>query len=215
MKLSFATFRVPKTNITRAKQSSSWRDPRLWLGIVLVVASITSANWYVNRIGQRTFVVVAAHSLARGTAIAATDLRLVPMAIPSDVNVVTNADKVIGEVVARDVATNEIFTSETVAGIDSRATRVLSIPIRAGRLPHLEHGQTVDVWVTPSSESGNLPGPSELIVASAVVVAAPDALDAVSDSAVSLAVSDVAVGAVLAAMRDGVVDVVAVGQMAQ
>jgi hypothetical protein len=213
MRIALTRARLPRTNIAKARQSSSWRDVRLWLGLVLVLASVISANWYVNRIGHRSFAVVTQHDLAQGSVIEEADIALVPVAVPQGVKVITDATQVLGSIAARDVAAGELISANAVGGSVPDASRVVSVAIRAGRLPSLQHGQRVDVWMTPSSDGAQMPGPSELVVPGAVVVSAPESVDALTESAVSLALADDQVGALLAAMRDGVVDVVAIGQV--
>ena len=88
--------------------------------------------------------------------------------------------------------------------------RSVSIPIRAGHLPQVNHGEKVDIWMTPSLDGVALPGPANLIVANAVVTAAPEFVDSGMDTSVTVLISQDQVQVLVQAMRDGVIDLVAI-----
>jgi hypothetical protein len=189
-----------------------WRDPRLWLGLVLIVGSFAAAMSYTQRLGHRTTVLVAAHNLAAGVEIRGGDVREVSVAVPADVPVLSDAAAVLGTAVQRDVLAGELLTPSSIGDTGDGRDRTLAVPIRAGHVPDLRHGSVVEVWLTPSLQGVELPGPARLIVERATVVAAPSDPDPTMDAAVSLLVRDVEVADIVQAMRDGAVDLVLIGQ---
>ena len=192
--------------------AATWRDPRLWLGVVLVVGSVVAANAYTHRLGHRTTVYAAAHRIAAGTELTESDLRAVSVALPDGVSAVADAAELLGMATTHDLADGDILMASTVSDFRDGRTRTVSVPVRAGHLPALAHGSQVEVWLTPSLQGTDAPGPARLIIEVATVIAAPESPDAVSDTAVSLLVSDTEVGDLVQAMRDGTVDVVLIGQ---
>lgn len=197
---------------TAADTASSWRDPRLWLGLALVAVSVAGANAYTHRLGQRTVALVAEHAIAAGTELGEADVRAIAVAVPAGTGVATVASDIIGLAVTHDLAAGDIIMSSAVTDYRDARTRTVSVPVRAGHLPALQHGSQVELWMTPSLQGAEAPGPARLLVDVATVVAAPEVADPTMDAAVSLLVNDSEVGDIVQAMRDGTVDVVLIGQ---
>lgn len=186
--------------------TSSMRDIRLWCGALLIVGSAVGANAYVQGISQRSPAYVLVRPVAQGTVIVRGDVRLVGVAVPSGVDVIGAEEGVLGQVAARDLATGELVTVAAVSADLPLTTRIMALPMRAGHLPALQHGAIVEVWVTPSTQGMELPGPARLVVDRAVVVAAPEVVDATTDTTITLQVAAADVPALATAMRDGVLD---------
>jgi DNA-binding NtrC family response regulator len=64
--------------------------------------------------------------------------------------------------------------------------------------------------MTPSLDGVALPGPASLIIPNAVIAAAPEFIDAGMDTSVTILVSQDQVQDLVQAMRDGVIDLVAI-----
>jgi hypothetical protein len=71
-------------------------------------------------------------------------------------------------------------------------------------------GEKVDIWMTPSLDGVALPGPASLIIPNAVIAAAPEFIDAGMDTSVTVLISQEQVQVLVQAMRDGVIDLVAI-----
>lgn len=205
--------RIKRPEVREAAASrASVRDPRLWLGLLLVTGSLAGANVYTNRLGHRTTVYVAAHPIAAGTELVTGDVRAVSVALPADLPVIVDAASVLGTAVLHDLQAGDLLTPSAVGDTGDGRARTVAVPIRAGHLPDLHHGAQVEVWLTPSLQGAEAPGPARIVVEQATVVAAPEVADPTMDAAVSLLVRDVEVGDLVQAMRDGTVDLVLVGQ---
>jgi hypothetical protein len=125
------------------------------------------------------------------------------MSLPSDA---------IGKIAATDLFAGDLVSLHSVTNNFVTGARVVSIPIRAGHLPQISPGGKVDVWMTPSLDGVAIPGPATLIIAGAVIDGAPDFVDAGMDTSVTVLVSDDQVQVLVQAMRDGVIDLVAIPQ---
>jgi hypothetical protein len=71
-------------------------------------------------------------------------------------------------------------------------------------------GEKVDIWMTPSLDGVALPGPATLIIPNAVISISPEFVDAGMDTSVTVLISQDQVQVLVQAMRDGVIDVVAI-----
>ena len=97
----------------------------------------------------------------------------------------------------------------SIADDADKSLRLVSVPIRAGHLPNLDFGQLVDVWMTPSIDGMALPGPAQLLISQAIINMIPDGIDPTLDTAVTLLIPSNQVQVLVQAMRDGVIDIVA------
>jgi hypothetical protein len=64
--------------------------------------------------------------------------------------------------------------------------------------------------MTPSLDGVALPGPASLIIPNAVISAAPEFVDGGMDTSVTVLISQNEVQALVQAMRDGTIDLVAI-----
>ena len=92
----------------------------------------------------------------------------------------------------------------------SSDARSVSVPIRAGHLPQVNPGEKVDIWMTPTLDGIALPGPASLIIPNAVIASAPEFVDAGMDTSVTVLISKNQVQILVQAMRDGLIDLVAI-----
>lgn len=201
---------APVTQLNRQRRVTTWRDSRFWLGLLLIAGSLIAGNSYVAHVSARSLAVVVTHPIAQGTVLNSSDLSVVQVALPQSVTVVTSIENAVGHSVSHDIAAGELVTQSALESPLMVDTRIVAIPIRAGHMPSVAHGSRVDVWVTPSTQGIAIPGPSELVVAGALVDAVPDQFDPTIDTSLSLAISSSEVAALMQGLRDGLVDVVAV-----
>jgi hypothetical protein len=169
-----------------AKTNRKSQDPRLWLGILFIVAAMIIGQLVVTSASVRVPAVALNSNIAQGALIQESD-----------------------------VATTDLFAGDLVSvhsisnGFASDARNV-SVPIRAGHLPQVSPGEKVDIWMTPSLDGVALPGPASLIISNAVIAAAPEFIDAGMDTSVTVLISQDQVQVLVQAMRDGVIDLVAI-----
>lgn len=199
-----------KTLIMKSRHRATLRDIRFWLGLILVLGSVTSGARMLSAASHRAPAVVAVNALAAGTTVSAADFELVPVAVPESVPVVTSVDELVGKVLMQPLVAGALVSPEVVTDSNATSTRTIALPIRAGHLPGVIRGSLVDVWVTPSLDGVATPGPATRVVASALVAEVPLDVDPTSDSSISLQVDNENIQPLVQAMRDGLIDIVIV-----
>ncbi|MQA05275.1 MAG: flagellar biosynthesis protein FlgA [Streptosporangiales bacterium] len=192
-----------------------WRDARLLIGLLLVLASVAVGARLFATADRTTAVWAAARSMDEGSVLAADDLvkRQVRLLDVTDKYLAASTTPV-GYVLTRAVGAGELMPSAAVRKPSKAASRrQVTVPVNRGRLPAgLAAGRRVDVYVTPESEAAEEPQPSDLAVSGAVVVNPGDARNrlgsAASDVGVVLSVPPDEVSGLLTAVHQGEVDLV-------
>lgn len=185
------------------------KDFRLWLGIIFVLISVFSAQLVLAKATARTPAIVLTNSVPAGSLISDDDVINAEVVLPSEVNAVTDKAQVVGFVAARDLFAGDVLIAQAVTKQMPTNLRMVSVPIKAGHLPVIESGQLVDVWVTPAVDAMALPGPARLVISQATVHEVPVGIDPALDTAVTLLIDSIDVQEIVQAMRDGVIDLVA------
>ena len=189
-----------------------WRDPRLWLGIALVAASVlvgarllggaddTVEVWSaaptsprVSRSPRRIWSPGGCASTTRPTAIATSGSATRCRATPP---------------LSRAVGAGELLPAAALGAAEEGLTEV-PVWAPAEVIPaSIEPGSTVDVWVTPTPGSGSTVKGSVLVLDDVVVIAVPrgeDSFGPGGNRQVLVGVTDGAapeVGQALAAAKD-------------
>lgn len=193
-----------------AKANRKTQDPRLWLGILLMVAAMIAGQVVVSGASARVPAVTLSSNLAKGSLIQVSDLRLVEVSVPASENLISAPSEIIGKVASTDLFAGDLITVHSIENEFAKDIRSVSVPIRAGHLPAINPGEKVDIWTTPSLDGVAVPGPANLIIPNAVVGAAPEFVDAGMDTAVTVLISQEQVQVLVQAMRDGVIDLVSI-----
>lgn len=191
------------------KQKRSIRDFRLWLGFLFVLISILVTQNLLDTATARSQAVVLTNEVPAGSQITVNDLDVVDVVLPSEVKVIGLISDVAGLTATRDLFIGDLLTIDSVTDQSNKSIRLVSVPIRAGHLPELDTGQLVDVWMTPSLDGMELPGPAQLLISQATISMIPTGIDPTLDTAVTLLIPSNQVQLLVQAMRDGVIDIVA------
>ena len=195
---------------TVAKANRKTQDPRLWLGILFIVAAMIIGQLVVSGASARVSAVALNANIAQGALIREGDVSSVQVAVPSTENLVSVPSEVVGKIASTDLFAGDLVSVHSISNGFASDARTVSVPIRAGHLPQVSPGEKVDVWMTPSLDGVALPGPASLIVPNAVIAAAPEFIDAGMDTSVTVLISQDQVQVLVQAMRDGVIDLVAI-----
>lgn len=206
MKIKTPAIRKPNQLKTTRR---SIKDLRLWAGILFVIFSILITQSVLSSATARTTAVVVTKSIPAGSTVTATDIANAQVILPPDVMPLQLETEVVGMTATRDLFVGDVVTKQSLTSSIATNQRLISVPIKAGHLPEISSGQLVDIWVTPSTDGMALPGPARLVIAQATIHSLPAGIDPTSDSSVTLLVSESAVPELVQAMRDGVIDVVA------
>jgi hypothetical protein len=195
---------------TVAKANRKTQDPRLWLGILFIVAAMIIGQLVVSGASARVSAVALNANIAQGALIREGDVSSVQVAVPSTENLVSVPSEVVGKIASTDLFAGDLVSVHSISNGFASDARTVSVPIRAGHLPQVSAGEKVDVWMTPSLDGLALPGPASLIIPNAVIAAAPEFIDAGMDTSVTVLISQDQVQVLVEAMRDGVIDLVAI-----
>lgn len=186
------------------------QDPRLWLGILFLITAMIIGQLVVRGASARVPAVTLNSNIAQGALIRESDVSSVQVAVPATENLISVPSEVVGKIASTDLFAGDLLSVYSVSNEFSSDARSVSVPIRAGHLPQVSPGEKVDVWMTPSLDGVELPGPAKLIIANAVMANAPEFIDAGMDTSVTVQISQDQVQVLVQAMRDGLIDLVAI-----
>ena len=198
----------PSKSIAKANRKS--QDPRLWLGILFIFAAMSIGQLVISSASARVPAVTLNANVAEGALIRESDVTSVQVSVPGFENLISMPNEVVGMVAATDLFAGDLVSVHSISNSFATDARNVSVPVRAGHLPQVRPGEKVDIWMTPSLDGVALPGPASLIIPNAVIAAAPEFVDAGMDTSVTVLISQDQVQVLVQAMRDGVIDLVAI-----
>ena len=208
--------------------SPGWRDPRLWVGVVLVTGSVVAGSRILAAADDMTPVWSASTDLVAGQTLSADDLVATSVRfddrLDRDRYLATDDELPTTRTLTRPLAAGELVPASALGEESATDTVTLSIAVAAEHVPtDLVRGSRVDVWVigdqgAAAQRTGRRSAPAaELVLGDVLVLDAPVASDAfvsATSRQVVLAVpedEDEALGLVLAASGDDRVRVVGRG----
>lgn len=198
----------PSKSVAKANRKS--QDPRLWLGILFILAAMIIGQIVISSASARVSAVTLNSNIAQGSLIRENDVTSVQVSVPNVENLMSVPSDVVGKVATTDLFAGDLISVHSISNGFASDARNVSVPIRAGHLPQVSPGEKVDIWMTPSLDGVALPGPASLIIPNAVIAAAPEFIDAGMDTSVTVLISQEQVQVLVQAMRDGVIDLVAI-----
>jgi hypothetical protein len=145
----------------------SWRDPRLGVGILLVVASVALGSWAVSRADATVEVYQAATALTPGDVVEVTDLQVVQVRLDGveGVYLVPGADLETA-VITRTVGAGELVPLSSLGSQEQLELRPVQIAMSAAMQDLVTAGSRVELWVAmpdPTSPQGGLLAPELLV----------------------------------------------------
>ena len=163
---------VAPSDLAPRLRAPSWRDPRLVVGVVLVLASVLLGSWLVGTADRTRPVWAAQSTLAPGDAVAAPALTVVRARVDPGLDAYLPADEELpADLVAlRTVAPGELVPLSAVGAAAELERRPVGLPTPGGLPTGLVKGAQVDVWVTrPSVGAGEEPPAPEQLAGAAEV----------------------------------------------
>ena len=127
-----------------------WKDPRLIVGIVLVVASVLMGALLVSRLSETTPVLVTRSPIAPGDSIDASDLVVAEVRLGDQTDLYAgNVDAIPeGAVATRAVQEGELLPMSAIGQADEVPLRPVVIPVAATVAESVAPGSTVELWHT-------------------------------------------------------------------
>jgi hypothetical protein len=134
----------------RRLQPPRWRDPRLFVGLLLVLLSVTLGALVVAHADDRVPVYAARVALVPGQPVSPDDLRRVDVQLGGQQDHYLAAGVVASDrFVLRPVEAGELVPSTAVGGRDDVGVQPLTLGVDAGSAAALRVGARVDVYVNP------------------------------------------------------------------
>ena len=151
-------------------RAPSWRDPRLVVGVVLVLASVLLGSWLVGTADRTRPVWAAAATLAPGDAVGSSALTVVRARVDPGLDAYLPADQDLPPdlVALRTVAAGELVPLSAVGDARALERKPVGLPAPGALPAGLVKGAQVDVWVSAPGEGGE-PEPPEQLAAAAEV----------------------------------------------
>jgi hypothetical protein len=147
------------TPTARRASAPGWRDPRLWIGVALVAASVLVGGLVLGTSDDTVPVWAAADTLGPGHALTADDLtvRRVAFADSADAALYLAADEQLpsGLRLLHGVAAGELLPRAAVGAAEDAELRQVPISVASDQVPgSVGSGDVVDVYLRPASRSG-------------------------------------------------------------
>ncbi|WBM79530.1 hypothetical protein KIV56_14545 [Cryobacterium breve] len=190
----------------RAPRPGVWFDPRLLIGLVLVLGAVGGVALVVAGSDRTTAVYAARDALMVGDRVTAADLELSQVRLDGALPLYVTPERMPadGLVLARTVAAGELIPVSAVgASADAGVTTVV-VELTDALAEAVVPGAVVDVWSSPQTARGEFGPPTVLVGRAGVVrVLEPSGLSVgTSRRSVELRVPSEVVAAVLTAIAN-------------
>lgn len=142
---------LPVPKATRL-QRPAWRDARLLIGLVLVLASVAVGSTVVAAADDRTAMYAAREALVPGQPLTDDDLVRVDVQLGAQGGryLAAGAGLAPERFVLREVAAGELVPAVAVGGREQVSVQPLTLSVDAGSVAALAVGSRVDVYVNPA-----------------------------------------------------------------
>lgn len=147
----------------------TWMDPRLVIGVALVLASLAGVWLVVEQSSRSEAAWAATRTLLPGEAVAADDVRRVEVRLPHSHDRYLGASSdPVGMVVASTIGEGEVLPLRALGDSAGAGRSAVVIDIDGALASAVRAGSLVDVWSATPSEAG-FEAP-RVLVADAIVV---------------------------------------------
>lgn len=136
---------APPSPPARRRQPPSWLNPRLILGVLLVVGSVAAGSATISAADRSVQVWALTRDAAAGTVLSAQDVRPARVRLfDSAPGYLDTAVSPAGRPVVRALSAGELLPAAAL-GSDAPGL-VVNLPVRPENAPEVSRGQAVDVW---------------------------------------------------------------------
>lgn len=178
------THAVPDVPPATRARPPGWRDPRLWVGVAIVAASVLAGARILGAADDAVTVWAAAGDLAPGAEVSREDLVATSVRFDdaSDLARYLRAGAALPQErhLLRGLGEGELVPAAALGSAADTGTVSISLAFAAELVPSgIGTGSVVDLWVVPADSAGGRrvepePGP---VLTDVVVIDAPQAAD--------------------------------------
>lgn len=146
-------------------------DPRLAIGLVLVLGSVGGVVAIVSVADETVQVYAATDALTPGDRITAGDLAVRNVRLDAASGLYLTPDDVPadGLIVARTVARGELVPAAAIGSVDGLRLTSVVLDVRGALSGSVQPGATVDVWAAVARQGGGFEPPAAIVPGATVV----------------------------------------------
>ncbi|RZU61085.1 flagellar biosynthesis protein FlgA [Zhihengliuella halotolerans] len=161
---------------TKRLKRPGWRDPRLIIGLLLVVASIAGVVGLVTALDRTVSVYAAKDDLTVGERISVDDLSVVEVRVDGIEDLYVSASDPLksGTRASAFVKAGELVPARAIVGTDQQGRKPVSVPVAGAISNAISVGGHVDVWSAAPAGTGNNFSDPERILERVEVAAVSD-----------------------------------------
>ncbi|MCD4849285.1 flagella basal body P-ring formation protein FlgA [Arthrobacter sp. AK01] len=172
----------------------SWKDPRLLIGVLLVLASIAGVIALVGTADRTTQVYAAREDISVGQAVTAADLSIVKVRL-DDIEssyVTVEEGLAAGKVALQRVEKNQLIPQQSLGKADALNRKPVAISMDEELPEQATPGARVDVWVSMPGSNNAYDKPQLLLPGAEIanVASGSDTLGASKTTVVQVLVTD-------------------------
>lgn len=142
-----------------------WKDPRLLVGIVLVLVSVLLGSLLVSRLAETTPVLVARDDVVIGDPLEAADFAVVEVRLGDQTDVYADAPSDIpdGAVASRSLSSGEMLPLAAIGQSADIPLRPVVIAVDEAVAESVSPGGQVELWHTPTTRQDQTTSAERLV----------------------------------------------------
>lgn len=138
----------PRASPAQRLRRPTWRDPRLLIGVALVLVSIAGVLLLVNTQNRTVPVYAVDRELSTGTPLEPDDLRVVHVQLDAAAEHYLSADvePPTDMALIRPLAEGELLPAAALGSLDSDGRQAVTVEVHHDLARSVQPGRNVDVW---------------------------------------------------------------------
>jgi hypothetical protein len=192
---------------TARLKAPSWKDPRLLIGILLVLLSVSGVVAVIGSADKTNKLYAAKEPIAVGQSISADDLEAVDVRL-GDVEafyLTVSAGLAEGDVALQRIEKHQLVPRQSLGRADALDRKPVAIPVDTALPDQVVPGARVDVWVSKPDSARSFDRPVLLLPGAEVTAVTPgsSALGASKSTVLLVLVTDQQMPELLGAQANG------------
>lgn len=162
-----------RTTFASRVRRPGWKDPRLALGAVLVIASVAGTVYLVGELHQTSTVYVASTNITLGEKLTSENMNTQEVQLGNTLDYYLHTDGELGSDARANtfISAGELIPVTSITHSEMGSRRPINVDLPADLSSSITPGSFVDVWIATRESTGNTYGVPEKL-SSMVEVAA-------------------------------------------